>query len=377
MHDHYIGLMTGTSVDSLDAALVQFSSNQHCSIIGTYSLPLPNKIRQQVKALTRSGNGEIDTLRALDYAIAQHSCDAIKAVCLKSQIPANDIIAIGSHGQTIRHCPTTKDHHGYTLQAGDPNIIAEITGITTVADFRRRDIAAGGQGAPLAPAFHKAIFHSTRQDRIIVNLGGIANITLLPKKGNVIGYDTGPANTLMDGWCWQHQRMRFDEGGKWALSGACNQALLNTMLADPYFELALPKSTGRELFNPTWLEECMTQSNTGKTSPLTIEDVQATLLELTVITVSQEITRVDPSSQSSIYICGGGVHNSALLEKLANHLQPRTVHTTGELGVNPDWVEALAFAWLAKQTIEHRHGNLPSVTGANKEVILGGIYLGR
>lgn len=377
MHDYYIGLMTGTSVDSLDAALVQFSSNQQCAIIGTHSLALPNNIRQQVKMLTCSGKGEIDTLRSLDYAIAQHSCDAIKAVCLKSHISISDILAIGSHGQTIRHYPTTQDHHGYTLQAGDPNIIAEVTGVTIVADFRRRDIAAGGQGAPLAPAFHKAIFHSTQEDRVIVNLGGIANITYLPKEGDVLGYDTGPANTLMDGWCWQHQQMRFDENGQWSQSGTCNQNLLSTMLADHYFALPFPKSTGRERFNSTWLEECITQANTGSTISLPAEDVQATLLELTAITVSQEIVKLEPSGQSSIYICGGGAHNSALLQKLTSHLQPRSVCTTDALGVDPDWVEALAFAWLAKQTIEHRHGNLPSVTGANKEVILGGIYLGR
>jgi anhydro-N-acetylmuramic acid kinase len=366
--------MTGTSVDSLDAALVQFSSNQQCSIIGTHSLALPNNIRQQVKTLIRSGKGEIDALRSLDYAIAQHSCDAIKAVCLKSHISINDILAVGSHGQTIRHYPTIQDHHGYTLQAGDPNIIAEVTGITTVADFRRRDIAAGGQGAPLAPAFHKAIFHSTQEDRVIVNLGGIANITYLPKEGDVLGYDTGPANTLMDGWCWQHQKMRFDENGQWAQSGICNQKLLHTMLDDPYFALPFPKSTGRERFNSAWLDECITQANTAS---LSAKDIQATLLELTAITVSQEIVKLEPSGQSSVYICGGGAHNSALLQKLASHLQPRSVCTTDELGVDPDWVEALAFAWLAKQTIEHRHGNLPSVTGANKEVILGGIYLGR
>ncbi|MFT7388233.1 MAG: anhydro-N-acetylmuramic acid kinase [Candidatus Endobugula sp.] len=373
MHDYYIGLMTGTSVDSLDAALVQFSSNQQCSIIGTHSLTLPNNIRQQVKTLIRSGKGEIDALRSLDFAIAQHSCDAIKAVCLKSPISINDILAVGSHGQTIRHYPTTKNHHGYTLQVGDPNIIAEITGITTVADFRRRDIAAGGQGAPLAPAFHKAIFHSTQEDRIIINLGGIANITHLAKEGKVLGYDTGPANTLMDGWCWQHQKKHFDQDGRWAKSGTPSQELLTVMLADPYFAFSLPKSTGRERFNPVWLEECMNKINTA----LATEDVQATLLELTAVTVSQEITKVDPENQSSIYICGGGAHNSALLEKLAEHLQPRIVCTTNELGVDPDWVEALAFAWLAKQTMEHKHGNLPSVTGANRDVILGGIYLGR
>jgi len=196
----------------------------------------------------------------------------------------------------------------------------------------------------------------------------------LSKEGTVLGYDTGPANTLMDGWCWLHQKMRFDENGQWAQSGICNQKLLHTMLDDPYFALPFPKSTGRERFNSTWLEECIIQANT---TSLSAEDIQATLLELTAITVGQEIVKLEPSGKSSIYICGGGAHNSALLQKLASHLQPRSVCTTDELGVDPDWVEALAFAWLAKQTIEHKHGNLPSVTGANKEVILGGIYLGR
>lgn len=373
MKHYYIGLMTGTSVDSLDAALVEFD-NEHFHLLNTYSLPLPDTIQNSVKQLITSGNGEIDLLRQLDHDIAILSCETIEKLCEKSSIAPTLITAIGSHGQTVRHYPKTAHCHGYSLQVGDPNIIAEKTGITTVADFRRRDIAAGGHGAPLVPAFHRSVFQSNQRDRIILNMGGIANITYLPKQGDIIGFDTGPANTLMDSWCQQHQHQSFDKDGNWASTGAVNNDLLNLLLSHPYFSTPHPKSTGRETFNLLWLEEQLCQLKEQHNLTLPPAGIQASLLALTTETICHEITKLDPQKQADIYTCGGGSHNSALMKKLSNKLHPRAVSTTDSLGIHPDWVEAAAFAWLAKRTMDKASGNLPSVTGAEKEVILGGIY---
>jgi anhydro-N-acetylmuramic acid kinase len=369
--EYYIGLMTGTSVDSLDAALVQFDPQDQPTIHNTYSIALPKHIQLHVQQLSSSGEGEIDLLRQLDSDIAHYSGEAIRTLCQQANIPLSAITAIGSHGQTVRHYPTTKSIKGYSLQLGDPNIIAEITGITTVADFRRRDIAAGGQGAPLVPAFHHCVFRSTKDDRLIVNLGGIANISYLPKDGEIVGYDTGPANTLMDAWCLKHQHQRFDKDGLWANAGICHESLLQRLLADNYFSSPAPKSTGREYFNLPWLEQYLDKLNTPMPSPV---DIQATLLELTATTVAQEIKNVDPDNNTQVYICGGGAHNIVLMEKLTGHIQPRMLATTTKIGIEPDWVEATAFAWLAKQTMNKVSGNLPSATGANRKVILGGVY---
>jgi anhydro-N-acetylmuramic acid kinase len=363
--------MSGTSVDSLDAALVKFENNQP-TIVSTYSLPIAEKLRLSVHQLAISGKDEIAQLSYLDKEIALLSCNAVQQLCQQANCPPTSITAIGSHGQTIRHYPNDKHNAGYSLQVGDPNIIAENTGITTVADFRRRDIAAGGQGAPLTPAFHQAVFHSKHCDRIILNTGGIANITWLPKTGNVIGYDTGPANGLMDSWCQQHLQTPFDQGGEWATSGTVNTQLLAQLLQHPYFALSAPKSTGREDFNRPWLQQQLALF------PHTLqpEDVQATLLALTVESISQQIEKQDNHSSAEVYVCGGGAHNIALMQSLAQRLQPRKILSTESLDIHPDWVEATAFAWLAKQSIAKVTGNLPSVTGATREVVLGGIYFG-
>jgi anhydro-N-acetylmuramic acid kinase len=313
--EYYIGLMTGTSVDSLDAALVQFDPQDQPTIHSTYSLSLPEHIQLKVQQLSLSGDGEIDLLRQLDGNIAHYSCNAVQTLCQQANILPSAITAIGSHGQTVRHYPSTENVKGYSLQLGDPNVIAETTGITTVADFRRRDIAAGGQGAPLVPAFHHSVFRSQQSDRLIINLGGIANISYLPKDGEVVGYDTGPANTLMDAWCLRHQHQRFDKDGLWAKTGHCHEELLHKLLEDTYFSSSAPKSTGREHFNLSWVERQL--SELGTKLPSTA-DVQATLLELTAKTVAQEIENVDPKNNAQIYICGGGSHNTTLIEKLAN-----------------------------------------------------------
>ncbi len=361
--------MSGTSVDSLDAALVSFEEH-HPHILNTHSVPINQEIRSSIHRLAQKGDNEIEQIRYLDQAIAQLSCSAIKELCIKANIPTHTIKAVGSHGQTLRHYPKSALHSGYSLQVGDPNIIAHETGITTIADFRRRDIAAGGHGAPLAPAFHKAVFSSKTCDRIILNTGGIANITHLPVNGNVTGYDTGPANGLMDSWCQKHKGKPYDNNGEWAKTGNICRPLLESLLEHTFFMLPPPKSTGREDFNLSWLHEALKQFPTIKA-----EDVQATLLGLTVESIALAIQQQDTTTKAEVYICGGGSHNTALTSQLEIALGSRPLATTEKLGIHPDWVEAVAFAWLAKQTMEKASSNLPSVTGATDEVILGGIYL--
>jgi anhydro-N-acetylmuramic acid kinase len=288
---------------------------------------------------------------------------------VRSGLRAGEIRALGSHGQTVRHHPAGA--YPFTSQLGNPAVIAELTRITTVADFRARDVAAGGQGAPLAPGFHAAQFRSPAVDRVILNLGGIANITYLPSAGAqpVIGFDTGPGNTLIDQWTYRHRQQRFDRDGAWAATGRVSGALLERLLADPYFAMAPPKSTGREHFHLDWLQGHLAALG----QVLAAQDVQATLLELTARSVARALTGFVPGVRE-LYVCGGGSHNRALMAALSERLPEMTLHTTEELGIHPDWVEAVAFAWLAHQTLEGLPGNLPSVTGARRPVILGAIY---
>lgn len=369
----YIGLLSGTSVDAVDAALIDFNKSTP-SIIHSLTLAIPEKIKDAVFNLAVSGDNEIKKMQHLDQAFAYLFSKATQALCKEASVSPNQVKAIGSHGQTIRHYPPSSNTTlAYSLQIGDPNIIAEETGISTVADFRRRDIAAGGHGAPLTPAFHSALLHSNSNDRIILNMGGIANITYLPTKGQIIGFDTGPANSLMDSWCQQQTGKPFDKGGHWASSGQINQALLNQLLKNPFFSEKPPKSTGRERFNLPWLQaELQVFKET-----LAPEDVQATLLELTAESITISIDVIDESNSADIYTCGGGSHNTFLINRLREKLSPRKLGSTEALGIHPDWVEAIAFAWFAKQTMERKPSNSPSTTGAKKRVILGGIYLGR
>ena len=283
------------------------------------------------------------------------------ALLTKSNFSAADITAIGSHGQTVRHQPVSP--HAFTLQIGDPNTIALKTNITTVADFRRRDIANGGQGAPFAPAFHDAFFRTDLEDRAIINIGGIANISILPADKNkpVVGFDTGPGNGLMDAWAQKHICTAYDNNGEWAASGVVNDALLEKLMSDPYFKLPSPKSTGKEYFNLSWLDSFLSDD-------LKPEDVQATLLELTARTIS----KATPDNKQ-VVLCGGGVNNSALVNALVTR-HPK-LKTTEYLGIAPQWVEAAGFAWLAKQTIEKNPVNLTHITGAKQPTILGGTYL--
>ncbi len=366
----YVGLMSGTSADAIDAALVQFEGNT-TTIVSTYNLPLPDSVRHEVHSLALSGHDEIDRIRKLDTVIASLSSEAVNNLCIQSNTPKQAINAIGSHGQTIRHYPPSPTQNGYSLQVGDPNLIAEQTGITTIADFRRRDLAAGGQGAPLAPAFHNAVFHSAHEDRFIVNIGGVSNITHLPRSAKPIGFDTGPGNNLMDSWFNKHCGGSFDTDGNWAQTGIADEDLLAQLNRHSFLHLPPPKSTGREAFNLPWLEQQLIQL--GKS--LTPQDVQASLLVFTAQNITKDIESIDPSQRASVFICGGGAHNNALMNTLSDQLRPRELKTTGALGILPDWVEAAAFAWLAKQTQAAASGNLPAVTGARHPAILGGIYL--
>ncbi|MEW7975313.1 MAG: anhydro-N-acetylmuramic acid kinase [Candidatus Thiodiazotropha endolucinida] len=362
----FVGLISGTSLDGVDAVVVDLSSNQP-RLIASHVEPYPTQLRTSLRTLCQPGSNEIDRMGELDKQVAVTFATACRAVLADTGITPQQVTAIGSHGQTIRHRPDAENP--FTLQIGDPNTIAELTGITTVADFRRRDMAAGGQGAPLVPVLHQALFQIPGIKRIILNLGGIANITCLPDNHAkpVTGYDTGPANTLLDRWIENHRTVTLDHQGAWAKSGHINDSLLNELLSDPYFQQPPPKSTGREYFTLDWLLEKLTRH------PLSAEDVQATLVELSAATIAQAILD-EGYDESEVLVCGGGVHNLYLLERLGSQLPRAEIQPTSAYGVDPNWIEAITFAWLAKRTLSGLNGNLASVTGAERNVILGGIY---
>ena len=362
----YIGLMSGTSLDSVDAALLELGDN-HIRLVNTLEFPIPETLRQELINLCQPGENEIDRLGAADRTLGHVFADAVHALLDNCKREGSSITAIGSHGQTIRHRP--HGNKGFTLQIGDANTIAHKTGITTVADFRRRDIAAGGQGAPLAPAFHKAAFSSEVCNRAIVNIGGMANVTYLSRCGNSLGFDTGPGNILLDSWIQHTLDKKYDKDGSWAASGSPIAQLLAKFLSDPYLQLPAPKSTGREDFNLQWL-----QRHIGSTH-YNAADIQATLLEFTAQTLSDAISKL-PEPVNEVLVCGGGAYNSQLMLRLETLLHPRLLANTEQLGIAAQWVEAAAFAWLAARTLSGLSGNLPSVTGADSEEILGAIYPG-
>jgi len=372
--DYFIGLMSGTSLDAIDAVLVNFSSGT-ATITETLSHPIPESLHSDLLALCQPGDNEIERMGHTDTQLGILFAEAVKQLLNKANIAATEVNAIGSHGQTIRHAPEGGPNGGspFTLQIGDANQIAEHTGITTVADFRRRDMAAGGQGAPLVPAFHAASFQSSDYARVILNIGGIANITILPSDPDSVisGFDTGPGNGLMDAWIQKNKQQHFDQDGQWASSGNVNEKLLKHLLSNDYFSKSPPKSTGRELFNLGWLEQQLSSVD----EKISVEDVQATLCELSTISITDAIKQHSPETDEVIG-CGGGTHNSFLMKRLSERLKPIEVKTTDELGLPAGWVEATAFAWLAKETLAHRAGNMPGVTGASHPVVLGGIYPG-
>lgn len=364
MSDLFLGLISGTSADGIDAALVDFAEGQAHLVFGrTY--PWDPALRAQLVALGQQGASlSLDAIAELDVRVARAFAEAANLALADSGIVASRVRAIGSHGQTLRHRPWGP--YPFTLQLGDPSTLAERTGITVVADLRRRDIAAGGHGAPLLPGLHAALLHAPDEDRAVLNLGGIANLTLLPARGEVRGFDTGPANALMDAWCLRHLSEDFDRGGAFAASGHVDEELLARLLDDPWFTEPPPKSTGRDHFHLGWVEARLR----GDEAPA---DVQATLNALTARTVANALQATQPGTRRVI-ACGGGVHNPQLMAALAASLPEARVESTAAHGLDPDHVEAMGFAWLARQTLLGLAGNLPSVTGAAGPRVLGGIY---
>ncbi|MGB5629164.1 MAG: anhydro-N-acetylmuramic acid kinase [Woeseiaceae bacterium] len=366
MTAYYIGLMSGTSMDGIDAAVVSFDDNR-VVLHATVNQPYPEALRKDlVRAAHTPADSPIEDLDRLDALVGECFREAALEALLASGIDASDVAAIGSHGQTLRHRPDAEPP--YSLQIGNPEAIASGTGIVTVADFRRADIAAGGQGAPLVPPFHDWLFGGTARHRTIVNVGGIANVTLLGPSGKAVtGFDTGPGNTLLDRWIQLHCDQPFDRAGGWAAAGQVIAPLLDTFLEYAYFAKSPPKSTGLEEFNLEWL-------TAHEVSDYEAVDVQATLSELTARTIAVDIQKYAPLTEE-IYVCGGGAHNTNLLARLARALPEVRIDTTATVGLHPDWVEAAAFAWLAMRTVNNQTGNLPSVTGAHRKVVLGAIHL--
>jgi anhydro-N-acetylmuramic acid kinase len=360
----YLGLMSGTSMDAIDAALVDFDVAP-LRIVAVSATAFEPQLKRRIAGILDAADAvSLDELGQIDVELARAFAAAASALLRDAGISAGRVTAIGSHGQTLRHRPDLPVP--FTWQIGDPNTLAEMTSITVVADFRRRDVAAGGQGAPLLPVFHDQVFRSDEEDRVIANLGGIANITILRRDTTVTGFDTGPANRLLDAWISLHRGADFDAGGAWAGTGRCDDTLLRELLDEPYLALSPPKSTGRELFNLPWLNNKLGLFSRRP------EDVQATLQQFTAVSVAAAVRRHAPGA--SLYACGGGAHNAGLLEAIAREVAPNPVATTAALGLDPDYVEAVAFAWFARRTLDGLTSSAGSVTGAAGARILGGVY---
>jgi anhydro-N-acetylmuramic acid kinase len=355
----YVGLMSGTSLDGVDAVVVRFSGDRP-DVLASAHRPFDAVLREDLLHLSAGGNDELERAAKLGNTLARIYASTVEEAVVRARILRNDIAAVGCHGQTVRHRP----EHGYSIQIGNAALLAELTGLRVVCDFRSRDIAAGGQGAPLVPAFHAAVFARRDEPRAVLNIGGIANVTLLGRDGSVRGYDTGPGNCLMDLWAARHGGQPYDEDGRWAAGGTLLPELLGAWLAEPYFDRLPPKSTGRELFNERWLGDRLPPGAPPR-------DVQATLLELTARSTAAAIAQ---SGAQRVIVCGGGAHNRALMDRLGALLKPVTVESSGAYGLHPLQVEAAAFAWLAREALAARPANLPGVTGARGPRVLGAIY---
>lgn len=367
----YIGLMSGTSLDGIDAVLAKIEASGETSLLDSVSIPFSPELRQALLDLQTPGPNEIHRENQAGNSLAAAYADAVKQLLSQTKLSPAEISAIGAHGQTIRHQADLAHHLAYTHQTLNPALLAELTGIDVIADFRSRDLAAGGHGAPLVPAFHAQQF-ATDKNISVLNLGGIANLTLLPKEGEVKGFDCGPGNMLMDAWIAEQQGHAFDENGTWASQGKVNQALLSRMMTDSFFAKAPPKSTGRDDFHLEWLHKQIGSDN------INAEDVQATLLQLTVDSALQALERYAPQTQTLV-ICGGGARNTALLDLFKSRAEDLfknslEIVTSDALGIDPQLVEGLAFAWLAWAHKEKRPANLPAVTGAKGPRILGACY---
>ena len=371
---YFIGLMSGTSLDGVDTVICTIESANKFSLLHAETYPIPKQIKNDLLTLSQKRQAnELDSYARLDVQMGHLFADCCLRLLAKSNLKPEQIYAIGSHGQTLRHYPDSP--YPTTLQIGDPNIIAQLTGITTIADFRRKDMATGGQGAPLVPPFHQAIFTKKNRSRVILNIGGIANITFLPDSSDsVLGYDTGPGNGLMDDWCIRHFNCAYDQSGKLATQGKVDKKLLSIFLSDPYFSQKAPKSTGREYFSYQWIEAQLEQQQDDISSL----DVLATLLELSCLSISNEVLHLSAMMANEtideLLVCGGGVKNNRLMQRLQELMPKVIVSSTENYGLHPDWVEASAFAWLAHQTLNGLSANLPSVTGARSKVILGAIW---
>lgn len=364
MSNLFVGLMSGTSMDGIDAALVEFDGTA-VNLINTTSHRYPAELREQLStAIQVPLDQDIKNVEDLDHAVGRVFADAALALLENANVEPAQVVAIGSHGQTLRHQP--KADPPFSLQIGDAQGIADATGVQTVADFRSADIAAGGEGAPLAPYFHEWLLRLPDQTRCVLNIGGVANITVLANDQDTIGFDTGPGNSLMDAWTQKHRAEPFDRDGRWAATGNVDDDLLLQFMSDPYFAFAPPKSTGFEYFNLSWIEG-------HHIVVIEPADVQATLCQLTANSVADAIQDYAPAT-SELLICGGGVHNPVLLREIEARLPDVAVDSTASAGLDPDWVEAAAFAWLAKRHLENLPGNLPSVTGASRAVVLGQLF---
>lgn len=357
----YIGLMSGTSADGIDLALVDFTAGKINLIASFFQAYTPAQ-RQAITALYQPGNNEIEQAHALDISLAKLFADCIQLFLQQQALTPHDIIAIGNHGQTIRHRP--QQEHSFTVQIGCNQTLASLTGIRVIGDFRKKDMVYGGQGAPLVPAFHQALFPVQQHNLCIVNIGGIANISFLPasNKQQILGFDTGPGNALMDAWFQQHNSGHYDENGQWAAQGKCQPNLLASLLKDPYFQLTPPKSTGREYFHLAWLQKYLKAT-------ISAVDVQATLLQLTAQTIADNIQKL--SLDGNVYLCGGGVFNTTLVNAITALLPAFIVEKTEGLNINGDALEAMAFAWFAYAFDKNIIGNIPSATGASKGLVLG------
>jgi len=362
----YIGVMSGTSMDGVDTALVAIEDN-NIRLLAHDEFPMPEPLKQALLNVCIGQQTDLKTIGELDHRLGHLFADAILQLLNKSATDASRITAIGNHGQTVFHQPSGA--YPFTLQLGDANIIASKTGIATVADFRRKDMALGGQGAPLVPAFHSTIFTAEKSSTVVLNIGGIANISVLRPNQKVLGYDTGPGNMLMDAWVHKQTGEKFDRDGRFAQQGEVNQTLLNHLCSDSYFEKLPPKSTGRELFNLPWLEQILSQH-----SSLSAYDVQRTLCEFTALTIANELEPFCEGEMPELLVCGGGARNPLLMSRLASLLPDWQVCSTSDKGVDSDNMEAMAFAWLAQRRIHNLPSNLPEVTGASQLASLGVLY---
>ncbi|MDO6567250.1 anhydro-N-acetylmuramic acid kinase [Alteromonas sp. 1_MG-2023] len=383
----YIGLMSGTSMDGVDAVLCDITVDK-CQTLHAVSIPYPANLLSLLHSLCTPSHNELNAMATADRLVAYSFAQAVSVLLSETQLSPSDITAIGSHGQTIRHFPqgielqNDIEQKGFTCQIGDPNTLAVLTGIDVIADFRRKDIALGGQGAPLVPAYHNAIFAHDTHPRVLVNIGGIANISVLAPKRNEappLGYDTGPGNTLMDGWIKQHLNLPYDDKGQWADTGLVSDSLLTKLLCDSYFHQAAPKSTGREYFNLAWLTshiDALTRPSaievaSSEASTLSPQDVQATLLALTATSIADEISKHQLPQEAEVIVCGGGAFNPVLMQRISSLLPQYHVSDSRSINIHPQHVEGAAFAWLAFAHKNNIPGNVPAVTGASREAVLG------